>query len=290
MVKEKKGLKAIFGEELEGILEEIEGGTSKEGKELSSIEIEIKNIVANPYQPRKNFDDSKLKELSLSIKEHGVFTPIIVKKAPVGKYYLIVGERRLRASKIANLKTIPAIVKEMTDQQMQEIALLENIQREDLNPIEEALSYNSILKKYKISQEEFANRIGKSRTHVTNILRLLTLPEKIIKYVTIGELTFGHVRPLVGLNEELALKIAQRAFSEKLNVRQVENIVSGYKLGQTTKKHNPKKSQDIKYVESLLRKKLKINAKLNNNKIILPFKNNEHLNQILSILGILDDE
>ena len=172
-----KGLSAIFGEDVNNVLEDIQQGKT-EVHEDSKFEVAVKDVKPNPYQPRKNFDDDKIQELADSIRLHGVFTPILVKKAVKG-YELIAGERRLRASKVAGLKTIPAILMEFDDQQMMEIALLENIQREDLNAIEEAQGYEKLIKKLDYTQEELAKRIGKSREHVANMLRLLKLPKAV---------------------------------------------------------------------------------------------------------------
>ena len=187
-----KGLSAIFGESIDDVLEDIQQGAATEYSSQKS-EIAVAEIKVNPYQPRKHFDDDKLQELADSIKLHGVFTPILVKKAVQG-YELITGERRWRATKLAGKTTIPAIVMDFNDQQMMEIALLENIQREDLNAIEEALGYEKLIKKIGYTQEELAKRIGKSREHVANLLRLLKLPESVQNYVVTKQLSMGHVR------------------------------------------------------------------------------------------------
>ena len=163
-----KGLAAIFGEDVSEVLEDIQQGKS-DTNVSGRFEVAVEEVRPNPYQPRKSFDDARLQELAQSIRQHGVFTPILVKKS-VGGYELIAGERRLRASKLAGLKKIPAILMEFDDQQMMEIALLENIQREDLNAIEEAKAYEKLIKKLGYTQEELASRIGKSREHVANTL------------------------------------------------------------------------------------------------------------------------
>jgi ParB family chromosome partitioning protein len=286
MPKIKKGISAIFGEDIEHILDEIDG---KIDSKEPATNIKVENIVSNPYQPRKHFNKEKLNELALSFSEHGVFTPIIVRPATQGKYYLIAGERRTRAAKLAGLKTIPAIVKDIDDNQMQEIALLENIQREDLNPIEEAMSYKSIMEKQKLTQETLAKKVGKSRSFVANTLRVLNLHEKILKYVIEGKLSFGHVKPLITLDPDLALKIANRAFDNNLTVREVESIVQGYQLSS-----NPKKRKVInenhKYVEGLIRKVIKSKVTVKDNKIIIPFKDDNSLNRILERLNLLEDE
>ena len=176
-----KGLNSIFGQDVSKVLEDIQNGDVKTEKQ-EQTKINIDQIRPNPYQPRKVFDDTALQELSQSIKQHGVFTPILVKKSIQG-YDLIAGERRLRASKLAGMSDIPAIIVDLNDQEMMEIALLENIQRENLNGIEEAKAYEQLIQRLNYTQEQLANRVGKSREHITNTLRLLKLPEDVQEYV-----------------------------------------------------------------------------------------------------------
>ena len=178
------------------MIEEIQ-----QGDESRQSEIKLSEIRPNPYQPRKIFDDEKIGELAQSIKEHGVFTPVLLRKSVKG-YELIAGERRVRASKKAGLKTIPAIVMEFTEEQMMEISLLENIQREDLNAIEEAQAYQRLIERLDYTQEKLAQRVGKSREHITNTLRLLKLPKSVQQLVTENKLSMGHVRPLVTIEDE----------------------------------------------------------------------------------------
>ena len=182
-----KGLSSIFGQDVSKVLDDIQNGDMEvERQEQSKIPVD--EIRPNPYQPRKVFNDEALKELSSSIKQHGVFTPILVKKSIQG-YDLIAGERRLRASKLAGLKDIPAIIVDFDDQEMMEIALLENIQREDLNVIEEAKAYEKLIQRLGYTQEQLAHRVGKSREHITNLLRLLKLPEDVQEYVVNKQLS-----------------------------------------------------------------------------------------------------
>ena len=193
-----RGLDSLFGQEnVTKILDDIEN--NNEGQE--QLMLPVDQIRPNPYQPRKVFDKDALQELSESIQQHGVFTPILVKKSISG-YELVTGERRLRASKMAGLDTIPAILVDFDDQQMMEIALLENVQREDLNIIEEAKAYDQLIKRLNYTQEQLAHRIGKSREHITNTLRLLKLPEDVQNYVVAKQLSMGHVRALLGLKDE----------------------------------------------------------------------------------------
>ena len=246
--KLNKGLDAIFGGDITSLIDDIENNTPESSQE----KIKLDEIRPNPYQPRKVFDEQALNELALSIKEHGIFQPVILKKSVQG-YEIVAGERRCRAAKIAELDEVPAIIVDFTDQQMMEIALLENIQREDLNAIEEAQAYHTMMEKLHLTQNELANRIGKSRTHITNTLRLLNLPEKIQEYVLDGSLSMGHARALITLDKEKALRIAKRVIDEKLSVRDVENIVKGFEL-QEARKNKPKveKPKEYQYVEGLL--------------------------------------
>lgn len=189
-------------------------------------EIEIKSIFPNPNQPRKNFDAVSLKELAESIKTHGVIQPIIVNKQPDNTYLIIAGERRYRASKLANLKTIPAIVKNYTEQQIKEISLLENIQREDLNPIEAAKAMKELLEIYGWTQDFLADRLGKSRPAIANLLRLLTLQPEVIALIENGKLSAGHARSLVVITDpEMQVKLAKLAVSKRVTVRDLEKTV-----------------------------------------------------------------
>ena len=219
-----KGLNSIFGQDVSKVLEDIQNGDVKTEKQ-EQTKINIDQIRPNPYQPRKVFDDTALQELSQSIKQHGVFTPILVKKSIQG-YDLIAGERRLRASKLAGMSDIPAIIVDLNDQEMMEIALLENIQRENLNGIEEAKAYEQLIQRLNYTQEQLANRVGKSREHITNTLRLLKLPEDVQEYVVQKKLSMGHVRALIGLKDEnMIRKIAKQAIDQGLSVRKIEQLV-----------------------------------------------------------------
>lgn len=193
-----KGLDAIFGGDITSLIDDIENNTPESSQE----KILLEDIRPNPYQPRKVFNEESLNELASSIKEHGIFQPVILKKSIQG-YEIVAGERRCRAAKMVGLEEVPAIIVDFTDQQMMEIALLENIQREDLNAIEEAQAYQTMMEKLQLNQSQLAKRIGKSRTYITNTLRLLNLPEKIQGYVLSGKLTMGHARALITLEKRL---------------------------------------------------------------------------------------
>ena len=281
-----KGLDAIFGGNVSEMLEDIQQGNIEVGNG-SKFEINVKDIKPNPYQPRKKFDEEKLKELAESIKTHGVFTPILVKKSVQG-YELIAGERRFRACKLAKVNKIPAIVMDFDDQQMMEIALLENIQRENLNVIEEAQGYAKLIEKLGYTQEALANRIGKSREHVANLLRLLKLPKKIQDYVMNKQLTMGHVRAILPLEtkEDMEL-VAKKAIDEKMSVRAVEALVKKM-LHPTVAK--VKENSIYKPVQQRLQEKLQTQVKVDDKQIIIRYVNNDDLNRILEILDCLEEE
>lgn len=283
-----KGLAAIFGEEVDDVLENIQQGNLDEHV-ADRFEVAVDEVKPNPYQPRKKFDDEKIQELSESIKQHGVFTPIIVKKAVRG-YELVTGERRLRASKLAGLEKIPAILMELDDQQMMEIALLENIQREDLNAIEEAQGYEKLIKKLGYTQEELAKRIGKSREHVANMLRLLKLPKKVQNYVVEGELSMGHVRALLGLKDtSLIDDVAHKAMNAHMSVRAVEALVK--ELNEPKEKPQPKpKDIHLGQVEERLQSKFQTKVKVDEKQIVIKYDGNDDLNRLLEILGGIEEE
>ena len=283
-----KGLSAIFGEDVSNVLEDIQQGKS-EVHEDSKFEVDVKDVKPNPYQPRKHFDDDKIQELADSIKLHGVFTPILVKKAVKG-YELITGERRLRASKLAGLKRIPAILMDFDDQQMMEIALLENIQREDLNAIEEAQGYEKLIKKLGYKQEELAHRIGKSREHVANMLRLLKLPASVQQHVVNNELSMGHVRALLSLKDpKLMEEVAQKAIQLHLSVRAVETLVKNM---NEPKPEPVKKERDVNLdqVEKLLLSRFGKYVKIDEKQIVIKYHGNDDLNRVLEMIGGLDEE
>ena len=250
------------------------------------IELNLDEIRPNPYQPRKIFKEDSLKELAESIKINGVFQPIIVKKSIKG-YDLVAGERRFRASKLAGKQTIPAIIRDFSENQMIEIALLENLQRENLNVIEEALAYKSMIEKLNLTQEELSQKVSKSRSHITNILGLLRLPSEIQKMLINNELTMGHARVLSKLeNEEKMLEYAKMIVENKLPVRETEEITIEKKKKNKIKKPVKEINKDYKYVEDLLREKLDTKVKVKEKKIEINFTNVADLNRILEILNV----
>jgi ParB family chromosome partitioning protein len=287
--KKKKlhsGLDSIFGGDINTIISDIENNTPKSAQ--SSIALD--QIRANPHQPRKLFDPEALNELAESIKEHGIFQPVILKESIQG-YEIVAGERRCRAATLAGLKEVPAIIVDFSDQQMMEIALLENIQRENLNAIEEAMAYQNMMKKLKLTQNDLAKRLGKSRSYIANILRLLSLPESIQHYVLEGKLSMGHARALITLDDNKAKEIANRAVKDGLSVRDVENIVKGIELGKSKKgKVKEEKPQELVYVESLLRKKYRTKIKVDEKSVTLSYTDTADLNRLLELLGVIEEQ
>ena len=279
-----KGLSSIFGQDVSKVLDDIQNGDMEvERQEQSKIPVD--EIRPNPYQPRKVFDDEALKELSSSIKQHGVFTPILVKKSIQG-YDLIAGERRLRASKLAGLKDIPAIIVDFDDQEMMEIALLENIQREDLNVIEEAKAYEKLIQRLGYTQEQLAHRVGKSREHITNLLRLLKLPEDVQEYVVSKQLSMGHVRALLGLKTEASMrKVAKQAIDQGLSVRKVEQIVKDTNNKKPVEK--PKEDIYVKAAKEKLQEFFQTSVSISKNAISIHYENKEDLNRILELLNLV---
>lgn len=211
--------------------------------------VDLNQIRSNPYQPRKSFDETALKELAESIQQSGVFQPIILRRSSVKGYELIAGERRVRASRLAKMDKIPAIVREINEEQMIEIAILENLQREDLSTMEEAEAYQLMMDKLKLTQHEVAERMGKSRPYIANYLRLLTLPEEIKTWLNQGELSMGQARTLLGLKDKnRVVEVARRIIEDSLTVRQVEELVQ--MINQETELEDNKKVESKKVTKS----------------------------------------
>ncbi|AOU02987.1 ParB/RepB/Spo0J family partition protein [Bacillus velezensis] len=254
-------------------------------------EIKISDLRPNPYQPRKQFDDESLAELKESIIQHGILQPIIVRKSLKG-YDIVAGERRYRAAKLAGKETVPAIVRDLSESLMREIALLENLQREDLSPLEEALAYDSLLKHLDLTQEQLAKRLGKSRPHIANHLRLLTLPESIQNLIAEGTLSMGHGRTLLGLKNKNKLEpLVQKVVEEQLNVRQLEQLIQqlNNNVPRETKKKEPVQDVVLKERESYLQNyfgtTVNIKRQKKKGKIEIEFFSNEDLERILELLS-----
>ena len=280
-----RGLEQLFASEVLDF-DSFESNILDSADQDDIKQISLSEIRSNPYQPRKTFNDEALKELAESIKNYGVFQPIIVKKSIKG-YDLVAGERRVRASKLAGLDKIPAIVKDFSDDMMREIALLENLQRENLTAIELAWAYKGIIDILHITQDELANKLGKSRSNVTNVLGLLRLPTSVQEMVLTGKLSMGHARELSKLEDTAEIKKYANMVVEKgLSVRELEKLMSFEEI----KKANPikkiKENNEYKYVERELREVLGTKVKVGNKKLEISFENNNDLDRILEIMNI----
>ncbi|MEO0102337.1 MAG: ParB/RepB/Spo0J family partition protein [candidate division WOR-3 bacterium] len=275
--------KKVLGKGLEALLSE-EGKAAIEG-EIQYLKID--EIKFNPYQPRENPQDD-IAEMVISIKQRGILQPILVRKKE-GSYELIAGERRLRAAREANLTVIPAIIKEISESEALELALIENLQRKDLNPLEEALAYKRLVEEFHLTQEEIAERVNKSRPSVANALRLLTLPPKVREYLKEGKITAGHARALLALNNRKEQEdLSERIIRESLSVRQVENLIS---QERRTKEGKRTKEKDafLQAMEDLLRERLGTNVliykKGERGQIIIEFLSNEDFNRIIRLIN-----
>ncbi len=270
-----KGLSALIPEDLE----------KEDNQRIEDIDINL--ICPNPNQPRKVFEQDKLNELTESIKKYGVIQPIIVRKDK-DIYTIIAGERRWRACKNANLKSMPCIVRDIENKNASEIALIENIQREDLNPIDEANAYDFIMNRYAITQEEVSNIVGKSRVYITNIMRLTNLDDYVKNKIITNEISAGHGRAILSLSPENQITITDKIIKEGLSVRDVEKLVRDTK--KPKRKQSPEKDKYLAYIEELLTDKFssRVNIKRNKNrgKIEIEYVNNEDLNRILDLLKI----
>lgn len=295
MAKRKKvglgrGIEALFEENT--IAEPVAGETVQD--------VKLTLIRPNPYQPRRTFDQAALKELAKSIEESGVFQPVILRQPDpaIERYELIAGERRFRASKLAKQATIPAIVRNMSDEQMMEVAVLENLQREDLTPLEEAQAYQTLMDKLSLTQAQVANRLGKSRPYIANYLRLLGLPKLIKDALNDGQLSMGQARTILGLKDKKKLvALAKRAMADNLTVRQLEQVVA--QMNGTAKKkaarRGTRKPVYIREAESQLQSKFgtKVSVaqsrKRGTGKIEIPYTSNDDLTRILKLLDITLD-
>lgn len=270
-----KGLGALFNE--------------VESTEDHMVEmVALKDMRTNPYQPRKTFDTDAIEELKVSILEYGIIQPLIVRQSIKG-YEIVAGERRFRAAKEAGLTEVPAIVKEYDDKKMMEIALLENLQREDLTVIEEAEAYKNLMDELGLTQEQLSQKLGKSRSHIANVMRLLSLPEDIILNISNGELSMGHGRALLGLkNKEQLYPLVDKILTNNLNVRQVEMMIT--ELNEAKKKEKQKKKSDpfLESQATKLRDVLGTNVKIQKNKhkgkIEIEFYNDDDLERLITLL------
>lgn len=282
-----RGLEELFNNEPMDY-EKIEEKIVETANNEEIVEIPLSELRSNPYQPRKNFDDNALQELANSIKEHGVFQPIIAKKSIKG-YEIIAGERRVKASILAGKTTIPAIIRDFSDQDMMEIALLENLQRENLNALEEAMAYKKLLDELYLTQESLAERLGKSRSHITNMLGLLTLPEEVKDMIMDGKISMSHARVLSKIdNNEKIKELADKIIVDGLSVREIEDLShtdTTIEKKNTQVRHDTNRNE-YKVIEEELSEKLGTKVKIKNNKMELYFANSNDLNRILEIIGL----
>jgi len=280
--------KQALGKGLGALIPDLSALDDKEKKALGIHELELDKIVPNEYQPRKVFDDDKLKELAASIKEQGVIQPVIVHRAGSG-YELIAGERRWRASRLAGLKTIPALVKEATKRELLEMALIENIQREDLNPLEAAEAYKRLQDEFKLTQEDLAKRVGKERSTVTNFLRLLGLPKEVKHDLATGALSMGHAKALLSLERVRDQLAAAAAIVKRgLSVREAEALAHSLKNPPKERKA-ARQGSELKSVEDKLKKslgtKVSITSKAKGGRIVIEYYSSEELDRILEKIG-----
>ncbi|MCB6993934.1 ParB/RepB/Spo0J family partition protein [bacterium 210820-DFI.6.37] len=286
-----KGLEALFSNS-EIDTKEISIEKTEESQEKGISYIDINDIKPNENQPRKAFDEEKLDELAVSIKEHGLIQPVILRKVKKG-FEIVAGERRWRACRKAGLKEIPCIVKDLTDEENALLAIIENMQREDLNPIEEAEGINQMITSFGMTQEQVSKSVGKSRPYITNSLRLLKLPEQIRDMVSQGKLTTGHARAIAGVsNGEKQIKLAEYAVKEEISVREMEKLI---KEENSTKKKSPRKrnekNADVKRVEEDLKQimgtKVSLNQSGKKGKIEIEYYSREELERLIELLKTL---
>lgn len=279
-----KGLGALIPED---------NNIKEEKKEKGGIiNIELKDIKANKKQPRKFFDNNKLNELAESVKEHGIIQPLILKKEEKG-YSIIAGERRYRAAKIAELTEVPALIMDISDEKLLQVSLIENIQREDLNPIEEGLAYERLLKEFALTQEELSKTMGKSRTTITNTMRLLKLDDRVKEYVMEGVISEGHGRTILPLENEAQYEIAQKIIDNSLSVRETEKLVKKIlndaveeKTSERRKPLNPYYKDVRDRLQDHFGTKVNLNANKNKGKIEIEYYSEEDLQRILDIINI----
>ena len=280
-----RGLEELFNNEVldySAVEKKIVNETPKE----EIVNIRLDELRSNPYQPRKVFDEEALQELADSIKEHGVFQPIIVKKSIKG-YEIIAGERRVKASRMAGLEEIPAIIRDFNDQEMMEIALLENLQRENLNAIEEATAYKKLQETLAVTQEELAKRLGKSRSHITNMIGILSLPQNIQDEISKNNVSMGHARVLSKLSDEnQQQELLNKILKDGISVRELETLTQAptvIKIHQQKKKNT---YNEYAYLQEELSEKLGTKVIIKKNKIEISFVNNSDLNRLLEYMNI----
>ena len=275
--------KKALGRGLNALVGEAQYETGNSGSETK---LSIGDIVPNPNQPRTHFNETELNELSESIREHGVLQPLLVRKKG-SKYEIIAGERRYQASKLADLTEVPVVIKDVDDQQMMALALIENLQRSDLNPLEEAKGYRQLIDASGMTQDALSKAVSKSRSAITNSLRLLDLPEPVHAALDCGQLTAGHARAILAVPyEDARIKLAERVVKEGLSVRATEHLAPLFSVGDAPKAPRPATPQSFKKAARVLRQRFNTNVRVKStrgkNKIEIEFKDEEELKRILS--------
>lgn len=284
-----KGLNSLFNEEdIEEVTSEI---TKSSDGDIKKVRMSL--IEPNKKQPRRHFDEEKITALADSIKEHGLIQPIIITPSDNNMYKIVAGERRWRAAKKANLKEIPAVIRKYSEEQVAEIALIENLQRENLNPIEEAIGYNLLMDEFNLTQELISQRVGKSRSAIANSLRLLSLEDEIQKMLILGTLTSGHARAILSLDDkELRIALSKRIIEDNLNVRQAEALAKQLQKKKPQKKKYEKTAYDIEIekiqntLSSAMGTKVRINHTAKKGKIEIEYYGNEDLERVLGFFNI----
>ena len=280
-----RGLEELFNNEVldySAVEKKIVNETPKE----EIVNIKLDELRSNPYQPRKVFDEAALQELADSIKEHGVFQPIIVKKSIKG-YEIIAGERRVKASRMAGLTEIPAIIRDFNDQEMMEIALLENLQRENLNAIEEATAYKKLQETLVVTQEELAKRLGKSRSHITNMIGILSLPQNIQDEISKNNVSMGHARVLSKLSDENEQQaLLNKILKDGISVRELEALAQAPTVEKVHQQKRKETNTEYLYLQEELSEKLGTKVVIKKNKIEIKFVNNNDLNRLLECMNI----
>jgi len=284
-----RGLEELFNNEVldySAVEKKIVNETPKE----EIVNISLDELRSNPYQPRKVFDEAALQELSDSIKEHGVFQPIIVKKSIKG-YEIIAGERRVKASRMAGLTEIPAIIRDFNDQEMMEIALLENLQRENLNAIEEANAYKKLQETLAVTQEELAKRLGKSRSHITNMIGILSLPQNIQDEISKNNVSMGHARVLSKLSDESQQQeLLNKILKDGISVRELESLTQAPTVEKVHQQKRKETNSEYSYLQEELSERLGTKVVIKKNKIEISFVNDSDLNRLLEYMNIEVDK
>lgn len=275
-----KGLNALIPAENQ-IKEDIKG---------KNLLIELNKIKSNINQPRKSFDNEKILELAESIKQHGIIQPLIVRKDDKDKYMIIAGERRWRAAKLLGIKEVPVVIMDLTERDILEVSLIENIQRQDLNPIEEAIAYKELLKTFNLKQEELGKRVGKSRTSIANIMRLINLDERVQQYLIEGVISEGHGRTLLGIsNGDLQCEVAQKVIDEDISVRELERLIKTLnkeEIEVKSKELNPYYKDIKEKLQEYFGTKVNLSNKKNKGKIEIEYYSEEDLQRILDIINL----